>query len=95
MSNVIITNNNSGPRWVMTPEEQAIALQEAKARGLPDGWRVELDVRCYSCKGLVAAILAVAYGQVLITWNAIFYLWTLFINLHISSLYLSSSICAL
>jgi hypothetical protein len=30
--------------WVMTPEEQAIALQEAKARGLPDGWRVELDV---------------------------------------------------
>ena len=28
----------------MTPEEQAIALQEAKARGLPDGWRVELDV---------------------------------------------------
>ena len=28
----------------MTPEEQATALQEAKARGLPDGWRVELDV---------------------------------------------------
>ncbi|KAG7346823.1 glutamine amidotransferases class-II [Nitzschia inconspicua] len=38
-------NNNNGPRWVMTPEEQAIALQEAKARGLPDGWRVELDKR--------------------------------------------------
>jgi hypothetical protein len=35
----------SGRPWVMTPEEQAIALQEAKARGLPDGWRVELDVR--------------------------------------------------
>ena len=29
----------------MTPEEQAAALAEAKGRGLPDGWRVELDVR--------------------------------------------------
>jgi hypothetical protein len=30
----------------MTPEEKAAALAEAKKRGLPDGWRVELDVRC-------------------------------------------------
>ena len=30
--------------WVMTPEEQLVALEEAKGRGLPDGWRVELDV---------------------------------------------------
>lgn len=29
----------------MTPEEKAAALAEAKGRGLPDGWRVELDVR--------------------------------------------------
>lgn len=29
----------------MTPEEKAAALAEAKTRGLPDGWRVELDVR--------------------------------------------------
>ena len=29
----------------MTPEEKAAALTEAKGRGLPDGWRVELDVR--------------------------------------------------
>ena len=28
----------------MTPEEKAAALAEAKGRGLPDGWRVELDV---------------------------------------------------
>ena len=31
----------------MTPEEKAAALAEAKTRGLPDGWRVELDVRSY------------------------------------------------
>jgi len=36
---------SSGRGWVMTPEEKAAALAEAKARGLPDGWRVELDVR--------------------------------------------------
>lgn len=29
----------------MTPAEKAAALAEAKTRGLPDGWRVELDVR--------------------------------------------------
>lgn len=28
----------------MTPEEKDSALEEAKARGLPHGWRVELDV---------------------------------------------------
>eukprot|EP00529_Nitzschia_sp_RCC80_P002441 CAMPEP_0113507844 /NCGR_PEP_ID=MMETSP0014_2-20120614/36686_1 /TAXON_ID=2857 /ORGANISM="Nitzschia sp." /LENGTH=2090 /DNA_ID=CAMNT_0000403489 /DNA_START=61 /DNA_END=6333 /DNA_ORIENTATION=+ /assembly_acc=CAM_ASM_000159 len=31
--------------WVMTPEEQASAIQDAKARGLPDGWTVQLDKR--------------------------------------------------
>ena len=31
----------------MTPEEKAAALAEAKGRGLPDGWRVELDVRLF------------------------------------------------
>ena len=31
----------------MTPEEKAAALAEAKTRGLPDGWRVELDVRLF------------------------------------------------
>ena len=36
---------SSGRGWVMTPEEKAAALAEAKTRGLPDGWRVELDVR--------------------------------------------------
>ena len=28
----------------LTPEEVAAALAEAKARGLPDGWKVSLDV---------------------------------------------------
>jgi hypothetical protein len=28
----------------MTPEEKVAALEEAKSRGLPDGWSVELDV---------------------------------------------------
>ena len=32
----------------MTPEEKAAALAEAKTRGLPDGWRVELDVSLFS-----------------------------------------------
>lgn len=41
----------------MTPEEKAAALAEAKSRGLPDGWRVELDVR----------LLPVT----IITWNPI------------------------
>ena len=36
---------STGRGWVMTPEEKAAALAEAKGRGLPDGWRVELDVR--------------------------------------------------
>eukprot|EP00535_Pseudo-nitzschia_heimii_P002963 CAMPEP_0197193686 /NCGR_PEP_ID=MMETSP1423-20130617/27770_1 /TAXON_ID=476441 /ORGANISM="Pseudo-nitzschia heimii, Strain UNC1101" /LENGTH=328 /DNA_ID=CAMNT_0042646941 /DNA_START=74 /DNA_END=1057 /DNA_ORIENTATION=- len=36
---------SSGRGWVMTPEEKAAALAEAKTRGLPDGWRVELDKR--------------------------------------------------
>mmetsp|Transcript_23617 Transcript_23617/g.55570 ORF Transcript_23617/g.55570 Transcript_23617/m.55570 type:complete len:1975 (-) Transcript_23617:135-6059(-) len=36
---------STGRGWVMTPEEQAAALAEAKGRGLPDGWRVELDKR--------------------------------------------------
>mmetsp|Transcript_4661 Transcript_4661/g.5271 ORF Transcript_4661/g.5271 Transcript_4661/m.5271 type:complete len:2005 (+) Transcript_4661:174-6188(+) len=31
--------------WVMTPEEKTAALEEAKGRGLPDGWSVELDKR--------------------------------------------------
>mmetsp|Transcript_19405 Transcript_19405/g.48327 ORF Transcript_19405/g.48327 Transcript_19405/m.48327 type:complete len:1968 (+) Transcript_19405:387-6290(+) len=36
---------STGRGWVMTPEEKAAALAEAKTRGLPDGWRVELDKR--------------------------------------------------
>jgi hypothetical protein len=39
-----MSNSNNASRWVMTPVEQMVALEEAKARGLPDGWRVELDV---------------------------------------------------
>lgn len=35
---------SSNRGWVMTPEEKDSALEEAKARGLPHGWRVELDV---------------------------------------------------
>ena len=31
-------------RWELTPEETAVALAEGKARGLPDGWDVTLDV---------------------------------------------------
>lgn len=31
-------------RWEMTPEDRANALAEAKARGVPAGWTVELDV---------------------------------------------------
>lgn len=38
---------STGRGWVMTQEEKVSALQEAKARGLPDGWRVELDVSWY------------------------------------------------
>lgn len=32
-------------RWEMTAEDRANALAEAKARGVPAGWTVELDVR--------------------------------------------------
>jgi hypothetical protein len=35
---------STGRGWVMSPEEKVSALREGKARGLPDGWRVELDV---------------------------------------------------
>ena len=31
-------------KYEMTPQERANALAEAKARGVPDGWTVELDV---------------------------------------------------
>ena len=31
--------------WRLTAAEKASALAEGKARGLPDGWDVELDVR--------------------------------------------------
>lgn len=31
-------------RYEMTHEDRANALAEAKARGVPEGWRVELDV---------------------------------------------------
>ena len=37
----------SGRGWELTPEEVAAALEEAKARGLPDGWTVTLDVSLY------------------------------------------------
>ena len=39
---------STGRGWVMTPVEKAAALAEAKTRGLPDGWRVELDVSLLS-----------------------------------------------
>jgi hypothetical protein len=35
---------STGRGWVMTPEDKVAALKEAKSRGLPDGWSVELDV---------------------------------------------------
>ena len=38
---------STGRGWVMTPEEKSAALAEAKTRGLPDGWRVELDVSMF------------------------------------------------
>lgn len=31
-------------RWEMTAEDRSNALAEAKARGVPEGWTVELDV---------------------------------------------------
>jgi hypothetical protein len=37
-------NNNSSSGYCLTEEEVAAALKEAKARGLPDGWTVKLDV---------------------------------------------------
>jgi hypothetical protein len=40
----------------MTPEEKAAALAEAKTRGLPDGWRVELDVRLFSFVNMICKI---------------------------------------
>jgi len=36
---------STGRGWVMTPEDKVAALKEAKSRGLPDGWSVELDKR--------------------------------------------------
>jgi hypothetical protein len=31
-------------KYEMAPEDRANALAEAKARGVPEGWTVELDV---------------------------------------------------
>lgn len=57
-------NNNNGRGWVMTPEETARALQEAKARGLPDGWRVELDVRSLFSTGCLVVVLGMDWNGV-------------------------------
>lgn len=38
------TSDGSMTSYELSEEEVAIALEEAKARGLPDGWTVKLDV---------------------------------------------------
>lgn len=49
--------------WVMTPEEKAAALAEAKTRGLPDGWRVELDVSLFSFVNMHACFVKYIQAQ--------------------------------
>ena len=40
----------------LTAEEVAHALAEAKARGLPDGWDVKLDVRKLADAGFILVV---------------------------------------
>ena len=54
--------SGAAPQWKLTPAETAAALAEGKARGLPDGWNVTLDVSLHVGEGKILPCINVSHS---------------------------------